>query len=514
MVKKVYLLLLIVLCMLPVSAMTVKAENSIIENDETGIPDKVLYKRILHILKKDKNEKFTRKEAESVENLYTTSIDNVVTFRGIGCLKNLKKLDCEGINNEELEEIAEELPGLKWLIVRGYNEETYSSVVPAIESRKKQIDSLKPLENMNNLAGLSVSNNNLTSLDGIAGLKKLKRLKAENNQIADTEQAKGLKSLKELYLSGNQLTNLNGINNLKKLTYLDASNNNLTSLGGIGKLEKLEKLRLSGNHLSGVKGIKKLKNLKELYLDDNNMKKIGEIGQIKNLTKLYMNGNQMTGVKGIGKLKNLQLLSLNDNCLTKLGEITQLKKLERLYLSKNKIKTLSDSDLKSLKKLRSLVLYDNELKELPGKKSLKKLKYVDFNWNYLTEEEIKKKLKKVYWEGHSLCRWTWEEQKTGIQVTYLSPDQKTGITKDTKEIVGKIMPGTIKGYSPDFYLLLPDGKMYGWDGKNYNASAADENGVFRIDGLDLREYAGKEVKLILMLDYAWKINIDRFVVQE
>ena len=506
MLKKLGIVLLVTLCMLPVSAMTVKVGSDVIENDETGIPDKRLYREILKSLKKKKDEKFTRKEAERIENLYLWFENCDVSFRGIGCLKNLKKLDCFGIDTGELEEIAAELPHLKRLLINCYDVEN-------IENRKT-IDSLESLKNMKNLVYLDVSYNNLTSLNGTGGMAKLKTLKAVSNQIADTEQAKGLKSLKELYLSGNQLTNLNGINNLKKLTYLDASNNNLTSLGGIGKLEKLEKLKLSGNHLSNVKGIKKLKNLKELYLDDNNMKKIGEIGQIKNLTKLYMNGNQMTGVKGIGKLKNLQLLSLNDNCLTKLGEITQLKKLEYLYLSKNKIKTLSDSDLKSLKKLRSLNLYDNELKELPGKKSLKKLKSVDFNWNYLTEEEIKKKLKKVYWEGHSLCRWTWEEQKTGIQVTYLSPDQKTGITKDTKEIVGKITPGTIKGYSPDFYLLLPDGKMYGWDGKNYNASAADENGVFRIDGLDLREYAGKEVKLILMLDYAWKINIDRFVVQE
>ena len=66
--KKIWIILLAALCMFPVSAVTIKAENEIIENDETGIPDTVLYKRILKSLKKKKGDKFTRKEAEKVEN--------------------------------------------------------------------------------------------------------------------------------------------------------------------------------------------------------------------------------------------------------------------------------------------------------------------------------------------------------------------------------------------------------------------------------------------------------------
>ena len=96
---------------------------------------------------------------------------------------------------------------------------------------------------------------------------------------------------------------------------------------------------------------------------------------------------------------------------------------------------------------------------------------------------------------------------------YVPVSGSENITKDTKEIIAKVTPAKIV-YSPDFYLLLPDGKIAGWDGENYNAAAADENGVFQIEGLDLREYAGKEVKLMLMLDYEGKIIIDRFVVQE
>ena len=514
MLKKLGIVLLTIFCMLPVTEATVKAESNTIENDETGIPDTVLYKRILKSLKKKKGDKFTRKEAEKVENLYTTSLDNVQTFRGIGCLKNLKKLDCEGIDNKELEEIAAELPNLKWIIIRGYNEKTYDTVDPPVESRKKQIDSLEPLKNMKNLRGLSVSNNNLTNLNGIEGMKHLKRLKAENNQIVNVEGIKGLKNLKEVYLSNNQIASLDGINKLTKLIYLDLSNNLLTNVKGIGKLKKLKELRLTGNRLSDTSGMKSLKSLKILSLDHNKLKKLGEVGQIKCLNYLYMNGNQLTGTKGIKNLKNLEGLSLNQNRLTKLGEISQLKKLVSLSLSANKIKSLSDSDLKNLKKLKSLDLYDNELRKLPGKKSLKNLYIADFNWNYLTKKEIKKKLKKRLWEGHSLCRWMWEEQKTDIRIAYLSPDQKTNITKDTTEIVAKITPEQIKGYPPFFYLLLPDGKTIGLEGEKFTAPKADEQGVFRIEGLDLKAYAGEEIGLVALLDYEWDIIMDWFTVQE
>lgn len=91
MLKKLGIVLLTILCMFPVSAATIKAESNIIENDETGIPDKKLYKQILHKLKKKKGEKFTKKEAESIDTLYLWFENCDVSFRGIGCQKQTEK---------------------------------------------------------------------------------------------------------------------------------------------------------------------------------------------------------------------------------------------------------------------------------------------------------------------------------------------------------------------------------------------------------------------------------------
>ena len=92
MIKKIVAILLVFLCAFPVPAVTIKAESAYIENDETGIPDGELYRSILSTLKKKKDEKFTKKEAESIDTLYLWFENYDVSFRGIGCLKNLKKL--------------------------------------------------------------------------------------------------------------------------------------------------------------------------------------------------------------------------------------------------------------------------------------------------------------------------------------------------------------------------------------------------------------------------------------
>ncbi|MCI9416226.1 MAG: leucine-rich repeat domain-containing protein [Eubacterium sp.] len=506
--KKIWIILLAALCMFPVSAVTIKAENEIIENDETGIPDTVLYKRILKSLKKKKDDKLTRKEAEKVESLYTAFSDNVQTFRGIGCLKNLKELNCGGIGNKELEEIAAELSNLKWIIIRGYNEKTYSVVDPPVESRKKQIDSLEPLKNMKSLAGLSVSDNNLTNLNGIEGMKNLKRLKAENNQIVNAEGINGLKNLKELYLSNNQIANLNGINNLTKLTYLDLSNNRLTSVKGIGNLKKLEQIDLSGNSLTSVKGIEKLKKIKILPVQNNNLKSLGSIKKMKNLAQLYISCNQLVNIKGIQSLKNLKVLYLGDNRLKKADETAQLTKLENLSLYGNRLKKLPN--LKKLKKLKSLNAEDNELKTLPDMKWFKGTD-LRLKWNFLTKKEIRKKLPKRWNKNNHLS----ENQKMNVKITYLSPEKKTQITKDTTEIVGRVSPTIIQECIPQVYLSLSNGEPIGWDGSMWTMPEADKDGIFRLDGLDLKQYAGKEICLVLAIDYDIdRSTIDRFVVKE
>ena len=111
--------------------------------------------------------------------------------------------------------------------------------------------------------------------------------------------------------------------------------------------------------------------------------------------------------------------------------------------------------------------------------------------------------------------YLWKNQKANIKLTYLSPETKEEITKDTTEIVGRVSPTIIQECTPQIYLCTSDGELIGWDGSMYTMPEADRNGIFRLDGLDLKKYAGKEIRLVLAIDFdIERFAIDRFVVQE
>lgn len=509
MIKKIWMILIVLMCVFPASTIKAKIQNEIIENDETGIPDNHLYKEILSSLGKNENEKITKWDAEFLSRLYVAYGNEIETFKGLGNFKRLEEIICRGINTKDLEEIAAELPYLKKLTVNGYDEDEEYGWMPPVEERKQKIDSIACLENMQNLIFLDVSDNNLTSLDGIVGLANLKTLNAGKNRITEIKQLENLWNLKKLELYSNQLKNLNGIQNLTKLTYLNLSDNQLTNLKGMNKLTKLSCLGLSGNRLKNVKEIKNLKNLKKLSLNENQLQGIGEMKKLEKLKELYISENKLKNIKGVQRLKNLQILYLSENRIANADEIKYLKKLEYLSLSGNRLKKLPE--MKKLKKLQTLRASDNELKKLPDLKQMNVMS-LNLNWNYLTEEEIKSKLPKSW---HN--KYIWESQKTNIKIQYLSPKNKTKITKNTKKITGKITPAKITGITPGVYLALPDGEMAGWDGEMASLPKIEvyQNGRFRIKRLNLKKYAGKEIELKINIDYdIGNFTIDRFVVQE
>lgn len=70
------------------------APTDVIENNESGIPDKVLYQNILKVLGKQSTDTFTEQEASSVEELEIVDYKKIPmeSLKGIGYLTNLETL--------------------------------------------------------------------------------------------------------------------------------------------------------------------------------------------------------------------------------------------------------------------------------------------------------------------------------------------------------------------------------------------------------------------------------------
>ena len=91
MLKKIWIILTLCICMLVIPSMGAQAaESDIITNDENGIPDEALYKEILRALGKKSGETFTKQEAESLTELFVGT--SVKTLKGIGNLSQLESL--------------------------------------------------------------------------------------------------------------------------------------------------------------------------------------------------------------------------------------------------------------------------------------------------------------------------------------------------------------------------------------------------------------------------------------
>lgn len=192
------IILVLVIAMLPVNN-TMASNIKVICNDNTGIPDKVLYQIILRKLNKYGLDTFTEKEALKI-----------------------KKLDASNYNNS------------------------------------KKIRSLKGIGTLKNLVSLDVSYNKIISLSGIEKLNKLNVLDFSFNQVKNIKAIKKLYRLKHLSLDGNKILSLKEIENLTNLESIYAQLNRVKELPNLKNHTNLIDANFKYNKISKKELTKKL----------------------------------------------------------------------------------------------------------------------------------------------------------------------------------------------------------------------------------------------------------------
>lgn len=375
------------------------ARNDVIKNDQSGIPDKGLYRAVLDELGKKRNQTFTEEEAQSIKKLeipYRYKI-GIKSLKGIEYLRNLERLD----------------------------------------------------------------------------------------------------------ISGYKLKNLRGIEKLPKLTFLVAAGNNLTNLKSISKAKNLEGICIESNKLTSLKGIETLTNLEYICVKDNRLKSLKELKNLKKVDYLEADRNQLTNLKGLESLKKLSYLDVSCNRIESIKELEKLQKIERLYVRNNNLKNLKG--LKHTKNLKNLDISYNQITKLPNLKKNQELSFAVcvLKFNRLQGEEIRSKLpERFFTKGKR--RKTWLEQQLYYQnikegMDFITPADGR-ITKDITRIIGRVhkeaevrLRNVTKGISLD-------------------PVKADENGVFVMDHLDLREWAGDQIEFQYTGDIGDVISLPKLTV--
>ena len=249
-----------------------------------------------------------------------------------------------------------------------------------------QLTSIENLAGDMNLSHLSVDNNQLTSLPPIlipgggGNIFSLEYISCSNNQLESLPFLGLLQELRYLNCSNNQLTSLPFIEwSIAAFKELNCSNNQLTSIPYSYFQTSNSIIDASNNQLTEITTLPEVPHpfrLKELYVGNNLLTHIpdhftitGASGRLSfsndaYLQKLDFSNNQLTTLPDLSGEINLQEMYLSNNKLTNLPALDQFVSLEKIYCDSNQLTSLPTLDQNY--SLKELSCSNNQLTNLPG----------------------------------------------------------------------------------------------------------------------------------------------------
>ena len=255
-----------------------------------------------------------------VEEIVFSGYTKVSDFDRLSGMPNLSCIHLTGSSESELD-----LTGI----------ESIGNLESLYISRFESVD-LMELRNAVQLKSLGVNySDNITNLNGLAGLTNLTQLDLISDRISDLRPLSALTNLTELDLYANQISDLQPLSDLTNLTELDLGYNQITSLAGLENLTKLTSIDAYGNNITTLAGLENLTNLTFLVLDNNQISDLQPISGLTNLKRLNINGNQITSLAGLENLTKLTDLEIGSNQITTLAGLENLTNLTYIYASGN-----------------------------------------------------------------------------------------------------------------------------------------------------------------------------------
>lgn len=145
----------------------------------------------------------------------------------------------------------------------------------------------------------------------------------DKNQIIKLENLEKCRRLIQLSVANNRLVRMMGVAKLTQLRVLNLPHNSIGYVEGLKELVHLEWLNLAGNNLKAMEQIICCTALQHLDLSDNNIPQIGDLSKLVSLKTLLLHGNIITSLRMAPAYlpRSLAILSLAENEIRDLNEV-------------------------------------------------------------------------------------------------------------------------------------------------------------------------------------------------
>ena len=283
-------------------------------------------KKLQHIEINNCNALKSLKGIASLKKLQHIEINNCNALKSLKGLlnKNLKMTSLDLRNFRYLENLegVQSMNNLKKIVLVGCDKlKNVDALKNLTHLKEVEMDGLRALESLEGLKVLEKSRTELDlygfdsikNLKGIQNFHKLQSLSITNNSLTDITALKGLKSLKKLYISSDNLTLLKGIGSLPKLEILDIYVRIVKSLDGLKNLTALDKMVINCDKLNSLKGLEQAPNITDLTICSKDLKDITRINSLTKLKTLDLSScNSIQNLHGLEKLNFLESINVND----------------------------------------------------------------------------------------------------------------------------------------------------------------------------------------------------------
>ncbi len=264
--------------------------------------------------------------------------------------------------------------------------------ITVVEFCDNEVTDIRGIEKLTNLSQIAFTGYaNIKDYRPLARLKNLKilSLRFDDNKPIDIKTLIGPESLEEI----------------------DIYDTNLESFDNAKYFPNMKKLSLCGNKLDTIPlDINKMPLLEELCLGDNPislLEPLKFIVNLKNLTSLYVGESNIKDLKPLQKLKNLAIknLGVNDiknNYALDLTPISEFSNLETLYADNSNISSIPPNKWENLQIGN---FYVNKIENIDNLVTCKKLHSIDLGDNLIKDVSVLStlpKLRKIWFSGNQV----------------------------------------------------------------------------------------------------------------